>query len=380
MNTLVFFSLFILVFALLNTYIDRRMIRFLGVPERVRRYMRMALVLLFAAQIAYALSFRLDILPSEAYYLLSLAIALSFMLFVTALAYDLTHLVIRKTPLIMRRADTLKILLDALVLVLFAAYVGSGIVGGQRAPEIKEVTVELARLTAPEMTVVQLSDVHVGNTIRREFVVEMVERVNALHPDMILITGDLVDRDVAKAADDLEPLRNLKSPLGTFFVHGNHEYFHNYVAIAEHLKTLGIRVLEDESVRIGEGMHAFDLVGTLDKVGERMGFGEANLSKAFAQADPNTLTIVMSHQPVMVEQMDEYAPDLVLSGHTHGGQIFPFSYLVKLAQPYLAGLYRHNAHTQIYVSRGTGFWGPPIRVFAPSEITLLHLKPKETRP
>lgn len=372
MSTLIFFSLFILVFALMNVYVDRRFLRFLGIREDAKRYGRLGLAVLFAFEVAYAVSFRMDILPSGIYYLLALAIAFSFMLFVTALLYDIAHLLIRKTPLINRRQDSLKILLDGVVLVVLAAYLLAGIIGGQRAPVLQEVTVEIEGLATP-LDVVQLTDVHVGNTIKRPFVEAMVSRVNALHPDMIVITGDLVDRDVEKAKPDLEPLRFLQAPLGVHFVHGNHEYFHNYPAIASHLRTLNIRVLEDEHVTIQTGGGSFDLVGTLDKVGSRMGFGEANLTKAFAGVDPETPTLVLSHQPVMVEQMEAYAPDLVLSGHTHGGQIFPFGLLVMIDQPYLAGHYRVSANKQIYVSRGTGYWGPPLRVLAPSEISVIDI-------
>jgi predicted MPP superfamily phosphohydrolase len=377
MRTAVFFSIFIGVFALMNFYIYRRFVKKLGVSLKIRRLLKFGLLFLFVSEIAYALSFRLDILPSFVYYVLSTAIAVSFMLFITALLYDLLHITLHKTTIEGRQRDALKVLLDVLMILLFSIYLLAGFIGGQNDPILKRVAVEIPRFPFEKFVITHVTDVHVGNTIKRDFVTEMVDTINAQQSDLVIITGDLVDKDVEKAAYDLEPLKGIRARYGTFFVYGNHEYFHGYQKIGEHLKTLGITVLDDRSVVIGEGAKEFDLVGLKDKVGERMGFGIPDLPKAFASVDQDTPTIVLAHQPVMIEALEAYGPDLVLSGHTHGGQIFPFSYLVKLAQPYLAGLFQHSADTQIYVSRGTGFWGPPIRVLAPSEISRLEIRGKK---
>lgn len=377
MSTLLFFSLFVAVFALLNLYVYRRFVKKLGVGKGIKRSAKLVLVLLFAAELLYAFSFRLDIMPGSLYYALSLAMALSFMLFITALAYDFFHILIHKTPLISRQKESLKAVLDVLMILLFVLYLVRGVVEGGREPELVTREVAIAGLPFEELVVIQLSDVHVGNAITKEFVEKTVATVNAQNPDLVVITGDLVDKRVEKVRDDLAPLAQLHSRFGTFFVYGNHEYFHGYEAIGAYLKQIGIRVLDDECVTVGEGEKRLELVGLRDKVGERLGFGIPDINKAFAECNASLPTIVLAHQPVMIEALAAYAPDLVLSGHTHGGQIFPFSYLVKLAQPYLAGLFDYNGRTQIYVSRGTGFWGPPIRVFAPSEISRLVLKPKK---
>jgi len=379
MRTAVFFSLFIVVFALMNLYVYRRFVKRLGVSPRVRTLLKYGLIFLFVSEAAYALSFRLDILPSFVYYILSTAIAVSFMLFITALLYDLLHILLHKTPMASRQRDALKVLLDFLMILAFSVYLLSGFIGGRSEPEVKTVEVSIPGFPFDQFVITQLTDVHVGNTIKRDFVEKMVATVNAQQSDLVVITGDLVDRDVEKAAGDLAPLKGLKARYGTFFVYGNHEYFHGYETIGAYIRSLGITVLDDSSVVIGDGTERFDLVGLKDKVGERMGFGVPDLPKAFKDTDNGTPTIVLAHQPVMVEAMAPYRPDLVLSGHTHGGQIFPFSYLVKLAQPYLAGLFRHNGDTQIYVSRGTGFWGPPVRVLAPSEITRLVITRADKR-
>lgn len=373
MRTAIFFAIFIGVFALMNFYIYRRFIRKLGVSRRVRQLLKFGLFFLFASEVGYALSFRLDILPSFVYYILSTAIAVSFMLFIVALLYDALHVLLHKTSIEGRQRDALKVLLDVLMVLLFSIYLVSGFIGGQKEPTVQTVPVRIPGFPFEKFVITQVTDVHVGNTISRDFVEKMVATINAQESDLVVITGDLVDRDVEKAASDLEPLKGIKARYGTFFVYGNHEYFHGYEKIGAYLRTLGITVLDDVSVVIGKGAQRFDLVGLKDKVGERMGFGIPDLPRAFSDVERDTPTIVLAHQPVMIEALEPYRPDLVLSGHTHGGQIFPFSYLVKLAQPYLAGLFRHSADTQIYVSRGTGFWGPPIRVLAPSEISRLEI-------
>jgi len=212
--------------------------------------------------------------------------------------------------------------------------------------------------------IIQLSDVHVGNTIKKEFVKELVKRINAQNPDMVVITGDLVDLTVEEIKEDLAPLKNLISTHGTFFVLGNHEYFHGAYAWIEHLETLGIKVLLNESIMI-DGK--FNLVGVNDYFGYRAGYLEPDVKKAFENVDERYPAIVLAHQPKMIKELRAYKPDLMLSGHTHGGQIFPFGLLVLLDQPYLAGLY-HDSGTQVFVSKGTGFWGPAIRVLAESEI------------
>ena len=182
-----------------------------------------------------------------------------------------------------------------------------------------------------------------------------------------MITGDLVDLPIERIRHDLEPLKALKAP--TYFILGNHENFHDPETVIEHVRTLSIHPLLNDCVSIEEGGNHFNLVGINDLSGKRIGTYPHDLGQAFAKADPTRPSIVLAHQPKTIELVDDYRCDLMLSGHTHGGQIFPFGLLVMIDQPYLSGLHQHSADKQIFVSNGTGFWGPPLRVLAPSEIS-----------
>lgn len=256
---------------------------------------------------------------------------------------------------------------------------GLGVVAlreGTKRVEVRDVEVALDRLPdqLDGFTIVQLSDIHVGGrTLYRRFVEEMVATTNALTPDMIAITGDLVDGSVADLRHHVEPLGSLRATHGVYFVTGNHEYYSGPDAWVAHLRTLGVRVLRNERVSIGHDDASFDLVGVDDyNAGGYPGHGP-DLARAVADRDPDRELVLLAHQPREVHRAAEHGVGLQLSGHTHGGQIWPWSYAVKLQQPYVAGLVRHAA-TQLYISRGTGYWGPPMRLGAPAEITRIRLR------
>jgi predicted MPP superfamily phosphohydrolase len=244
--------------------------------------------------------------------------------------------------------------------------------------EVPEVEVRLARLprALSGLTVVQLSDVHIGPTIGRTFLERVVEQSNAQKPDAIVITGDLVDGSVASLRHHVEPLARLKARYGVFFVTGNHEYYSGVDEWLAELTRLGIRVLRNERVALGDAGASVDLAGVDDHHADGFGPGHgADYEKPFRGRDPERELIVLAHQPSQIARLAPAHPGLQLSGHTHGGQIWPFGALVRLNQPYIAGLHRHDEATQIYVSRGTGYWGPPMRLFCPAEITKLVLTP-----
>jgi uncharacterized protein len=221
---------------------------------------------------------------------------------------------------------------------------------------------------------VQLSDVHVGPTIGRAFLDEVVAASNALAADAIVITGDLVDGSVASLRDEVAPLKNLRAKYGTFFVTGNHEYYSGAEEWCQLLEAMGIRVLRNERLSLGNGTASLDLLGIDDFSAAQFGRGHgANLPRATAGRDPTRVSVLLAHQPRAVSQAAELGISLQLSGHTHGGQIWPFSLLVKLQQPFVSGLH-HFGNTRIYVSNGTGYWGPPMRLFAPAEVTEIVLR------
>jgi predicted MPP superfamily phosphohydrolase len=257
--------------------------------------------------------------------------------------------------------------------VLLADFFFSGVaLWGASAEEVrvKRISVILAQLPLDGYRLAQITDVHVGEIIGRKFVRTVVDEVNALKPNLIAITGDLVDGTVARLKDKVAPLADLRAPDGVFFVTGNHEYYNgdleNWLAW---LEGAGIRTLHNERLTIRNG---FDLAGTEDISAH--GYGQKqDIPQALSGRKGDKPVILMAHQPRSFDEAQKWGVDLQLSGHTHGGQIFPFSLIVSLFQPYLAGFYRKGS-SQLYVSRGTGYWGPPMRLGSPAEITEITLK------
>jgi predicted MPP superfamily phosphohydrolase len=247
----------------------------------------------------------------------------------------------------------------------------SGIVNVARGFEVRRIRVPLAKLPRAfsGYSIVQLTDVHVGPTIGRAFIERVVAETNALAPDLVVITGDLVDGTVERLRDLVEPLRGLRAPDGVYFVTGNHEYYSGADAWIAHLRAMGIRVLRNERVAVG----AFDLAGVDDASAHRMlpGHGQ-DVAKALSGRDPARAVVLLAHQPKALEDASRLGVDLQLSGHTHGGQLVPFNWIARIDQPFIAGLHR-VAETWIYVSSGTGYWGPPVRVGSQAELTRIEL-------
>lgn len=241
---------------------------------------------------------------------------------------------------------------------------------------VVNVKVRLSRLpkSMHGFTIVQLSDIHLGPTLRHEFCRQIVAQVNALGPDLVAITGDLVDGTVDHLQGMVATLGELRSRFGTYFVTGNHEYYSGVDEWIAELRRLGIRVLRNERVSIGSEQASFDLVGIDDAHAVQFGNGHgADLAKAVLGRDPSREAVLLAHQPRAVYEAVNHGIGLQLSGHTHGGQIWPFNYLVKLQQPIIKGLVKFGS-VWVYVSSGTGYWGPPMRLGAPAEITRITLE------
>ena len=251
-------------------------------------------------------------------------------------------------------------------------------------PLVREVGIHIPRLppALSGLTVAQISDLHVGYTIGERDVRRVVELTNALRPDLVAITGDLVDGTVDELGAAIAALGRLEAPHGVYFVTGNHEYYSGVRAWVEELSRLGIRVLRNECVQVGDrgpGGATIDLAG-VDDAGSRRFGGGADLQRALSGRDEERALVLLAHQPRTdaVGEAVRRGVDLQLSGHTHGGQIFPWTYLVGAMFPYLNGLYRRaegGREGQVYVSPGTGYWGPPMRLGVPAEITKLVLAP-----
>ena len=243
-------------------------------------------------------------------------------------------------------------------------------------PTVVRMPVSLTRLpkALTGLTVAQISDLHIAPLLQAGYVDHVVDLTMAQKPDVIVITGDLLDASVELMQTEAAALRGLKAPHGVFFVTGNHEYYTDVEAWLPILASHGIRVLRNERVAIGHGNDTFDLAGIDDLGGVKFGNGHGpDLQKALLGRDPARELVLLAHQPKMIYEAAEARVGLMLSGHTHGGQLWPFGYFVKLAQPFVQGLGQHG-DTQIYVNPGTGYVATPMRFQVPAEITLLELR------
>ena len=254
----------------------------------------------------------------------------------------------------------------------------AGFVGARRQARIVNVDVPLQNLPPAlhGFSIVQISDIHVGTTIRMRYVERVVKSVNALKPDLIAITGDIVDGSVRELAVHTAPLAGLRSLHGAFFVTGNHEYYSGASAWTAEFVRLGLRVLLNEHAVIEHQGASLVIAGVTDFSSHRFNpsqRSDPHIALAGAPTDAS-VKILLAHQPRSAPAAASAGFDLQLSGHTHGGQFWPWNLFVRFQQPFTAGLHRLN-HLWIYVSRGTGYWSIPNRFGAPSEITRLRLVP-----
>lgn len=252
--------------------------------------------------------------------------------------------------------------------------VGVGMANALGPPDLLRVPVRLPKLDPAfdGFRIAVVSDIHLGPLTGRAHTERIVRMINESSPDMVAIVGDLADGTVAALGPAAEPLRDLVSREGTFFVTGNHEYFEEPFEWLRELERLGLHLLRNENTVIRRGGAAFDLAGVNDLAG-RMADDGPDFDRALAGRDPSRPTVLLAHQPVQVAEAAKRGVDLQLSGHTHGGQLWPFHYVVGMQQGAVAGLSTVDG-TQLYVTRGAGFWGPPVRVGAPPDITVLSLE------
>jgi predicted MPP superfamily phosphohydrolase len=253
--------------------------------------------------------------------------------------------------------------------------VGVGAASALGPPNLLQLPVHLRRLDPAfnGFRIAVVSCIHLGPLSGRAHTERIVGMINDTAPDLVAVVGDVVDGTVGEFGPAAEPLQDLHSREGTFFVTGNHEYYvEDTFSWLRELERLGMQLLRNENTLIRRGAAAFDLAGVNDVEGETRS-EPPDFDRALAGVESSRPTILLAHQPVLVGEAAARGVDLQLSGHTHGGQMWPFHYVVRAAQPSLAGLSTVD-NTQLYVTRGAGFWGPPVRVGAPPDITVLTLQ------
>jgi predicted MPP superfamily phosphohydrolase len=396
-----------LIAALVHVYLWRRLVRDLGLRAWPRRIATLAIWSLFAA-IPAALFTILFVSRTGASELALLGFGwLGLMIYLTAMlvSWDVFQFVRRRVRRMTNLAPTPSAAADPPApdtkplelagaqesrrvfvarAVAGTALVATGAVGvfGVRSavweivtPEIPVVLPRLPR-ALDGYSIALLTDIHIGPMLDGRYLRQLVEHTNRLKPDLIAIGGDLVDGRVHEIGAHIAELRRLRARDGVHFVTGNHEYYSGSGAWIEFLQKLGVNVLQNAHVAVGDADASgaqFDLAGIPDRMGAIWHHGPEVL-EAVRDRDPDRALVMLAHQPIQISDSVRVDAGLQLSGHTHGGQLMPFGAVARLRQPYLSGLHHHpGSDTQIYVSCGAGFWGPPLRVFAPAEIAMIRL-------
>jgi predicted MPP superfamily phosphohydrolase len=264
------------------------------------------------------------------------------------------------------------------VVAVVAVLLAWGYAEAMRVPRVRSVDVAIPRLGPglDGLRVAVLTDTHYGPIDRARWSAAVVERVNELDADVVCHVGDIADGTADAREEQARPLAAVRAKLARVYVTGNHEYYSEVLGWLDYMDSIGWDTLRNRNIRVERGGDTLVVAGVDDVTAHGSGVDGhgADLGAALAGVEPALPVLLLAHQPKQVAQAASAGVDLQISGHTHGGQIWPFHFLVRLDQPVVQGLSRHGERTQLYTSRGTGFWGPPFRVFAPSEITLLTLR------
>ncbi|GLZ38334.1 metallophosphoesterase [Actinokineospora sp. NBRC 105648] len=371
--------------ALLHLYLWKRLVKDTTRTTRVRRAGTVVLGLLLAFALAALTLPRVVGVPNSGWFAWPgyLWLAVFFYLLLILAVLELPRLALRKW-LRAPRADqgapevdeSRRLFLSRAGAVVAGAastsIVGAGAVTALSPPEVKRLAVPISRLDPGlrGFRIAVVSDIHLGPLLGRAHTERIVRMINETRPDLVAMVGDLADGTVAELGRAAEPLKDLVSPHGTYFVTGNHEYYSGYQEWVTELERLGLHYLHNENTKIAGGI---TLAGVTDVTGKSMG-DAPDMDRALSGRDSALPTVMLAHQPVQVAGAASRGVDLQLSGHTHGGQLFPFHYVVRMAQPAVSGLSKVD-NTWLYVTNGAGSWGPPVRVGAPPDITVVELTP-----
>ncbi|HEB7541433.1 TPA: metallophosphoesterase [Campylobacter coli] len=361
----------LLIFGLANIYIYKRLIKKIFIFKYLYKIFAFVFTLLYLAQAIFLIFRRNEYLSDTWYEFLAALYAPTYCLFFITLALDFIRLILMlmgKTHI--KYNLTLRSLFDFAIITLAAVSIYTSINNAIRVPEIQSVDIQLAKLDR-DLKIAMLTDIHLGKNLHKDFLDKLIVEVNLQKPDMVVIVGDLVDTNPKELQNYISRLNDLNSTYGTFYALGNHEYYHGIEEVLDLLKKYtNMKILLNQNLDLG----FINIAGLGDLAGLSKGLYAPDLARVKVDLNTSKPSILLAHQPKTALLYDLSDFDLVLSGHTHGGQIFPFMFLVKLQQGFIRGLYNLGENTKLFVSSGAGFWGPSLRVFAPNEIAILNLK------
>lgn len=361
----------LLIFGLANIYIYKRLIKKIFIFKYLYKIFAFVFTLLYLAQAIFLIFRRNEYLSDTWYEFLAALYAPTYCLFFITLALDFIRLILMlmgKTHI--KYNLTLRSLFDFAIITLAAVSIYTSINNAIRVPEIQSVDIQLAKLDR-DLKIAMLTDIHLGKNLHKDFLDKLIVEVNLQKPDMVVIVGDLVDTNPKELQNYISRLNDLNSTYGTFYALGNHEYYHGIEEVLDLLKKYtNMKILLNQNLDLG----FINIAGLGDLAGLSKGLYAPDLARVKVDLNTSKPSILLAHQPKTALLYDLSDFDLVLSGHTHGGQIFPFMFLVKLQQGFIRGLYNLGKNTKLFVSSGAGFWGPSLRVFAPNEIAILNLK------
>lgn len=390
---LVFSLVFLFIFGLGNYYAYRRLFCQISFLLPYRKWVFLALCLLYLCEVAFFLFRADDYFRSDIYALLARSFGISYFFFFITLFADILRLGIyiwlkksKQLPLDPKRRASLKLIFNLSLLVFAIGLVFRGWGNAVGTPKVKKLELSLKNLRQ-DFRLVMISDVHLGKNLHESFLSNIIERINDLNADIVVIVGDLVDTKPDELNSYIHKLDTIKSKYGVFYSLGNHEYYRGLAEVLALLKQTKLKILINDSVELD----FVNIAGLADLAGLRFaqaqnGLGLSGLGlngvlnfvpdieQTTAKLNPNKPSILLSHQPKSVKLYDMSNFDLILSGHTHAGQVFPFGALVLAQQGFLHGLYGLSEKSKLYVSSGAGFWGPAIRFLAPSEIVCMDIK------
>ncbi|RJO72754.1 MAG: metallophosphoesterase [Myxococcales bacterium] len=394
----IFYSIVFAVFSAVHLYIGRRLISPLEAPKQIKRRLWAGLAALFVLQFAGTFIYRswrgLTFPPWLIYLMWTIYLVMGILALTLTILFarDVLRLVARAgrrlaaswarheenaLPANPERRKFISRTASLGIIGFSSSLGGAGVFSAMGPAKLETVEVPLANLPSEfnGYRLAMLTDMHVGPTLGREFVEQVVETTQSLKADAIVMTGDMIDGYVPQLRPELEPLSRLTAPGGKFWVTGNHEYYWGAEGWMAEAERLGFTVLHNSHQFLERGGASIVLAGVPDHHGGRfLADHRPDPAKAIAGTSREAVKILLAHQPLTCFEAAKAGIDLQLSGHTHGGQFVPWNLLVRLQQPYVSGLHRHGERLRVYVSRGVGFWGPPIRLGIPPEITSIILR------